>query len=53
MMSRDHGRSQDLADALDFSGTVGYPSYALGNLSASIRRDGKRRDALQAKAVDG
>lgn len=44
---------QELAAALDFSGAVGYPSYALGNLSASIRRDRKRRDALQAKALDG
>ena len=44
---------QDLSAALDFSGTVGYPSYALGNLSASIRRDRKRRDALKENAEGG
>lgn len=39
----------DLASALQHSGTLGFPSYALSNLGANIRRDRNRLPAAERR----
>ena len=43
---------QEIVRALEFNGVLGYPSYALSNLSANIRRQVKRLERLQKEAPD-
>ena len=45
----DKAELRDLEHALRFSGTVGYPSYSLSNLSARIRKYRKRLDEALAR----
>ena len=41
-----------LADMAIYSETLGYPSYALSNLSGNIRRQVKRKERLEREAAD-
>ena len=42
----------DLGRMLDFSQSLGYPPYALSNLSATIRRQVKRLERLRKERGD-
>jgi hypothetical protein len=42
---------KDLASAAQFNGVIGYPAYALSNLSGNIARQRKRLEGLRAVAA--